>query len=110
MRPLREIELSAKQSEIVDRLVCPSEYGPPEARRDGDRLHQLRCKRLSSRSGTLDSADDQEEALLTARVASFWHRAEGKDLKRMYKLQLREISHSLTADEEQELDRLSAKY
>ena len=76
-----------------------------------DRLHQLHCKRLSPPScggGELKGADDEEEALLTARLAAYRHSPEGRDQARTMKLMFK--GRRLSVDEQDELDRLKAKY
>ena len=50
----------------------PPGYGPNDAMKDANRLHQLNCKRMwppSRGAGELKGAEDEEEAFLTARVA-----------------------------------------
>jgi hypothetical protein len=42
-----EVVLSALLSKTVESLVCPPGYGPSNAMKDADRLHQLHCIRLS---------------------------------------------------------------
>lgn len=72
--------------------------------------HQLHCKRLSPPSrggGELKGADDDEEALLTARLAAYRHSPEGRDRARMLKLMLK--GRRLRVDEQDELDRLKGK-
>jgi hypothetical protein len=79
--------------------------------KDSNRLHQLNCKRLSppsSGGGELKGADDEEEALLAARLAAYRHGPEGRDWARMLKLMFK--SRRLSADEQDELDRLKAHY
>lgn len=86
-------------------------YGEVDARKDSDRLHQLNCKRLSPPScggGDLKNADDEEEALLTARLAAYRHSPEGRDRARMLELMFK--GRRLAVDEQNELERLKAKY
>jgi hypothetical protein len=58
--------------------------------------------------GELKGTDDEEEALLTARLAAYRHSPEGRDRARMLKLMLK--GRRLNVDEQKELDRLKAKY
>ena len=92
-------------------LVSPPGYGAADAMKDSNRLHQLHCKRLSPPScggGELKGADDEEEALLTARLAAYRQSPEGRDRARMLKLMLK--GRRLSVDEQDELDRLKADY
>jgi hypothetical protein len=108
---VEESELDAIFHKRAAALECPPGYGEGDATKDGDRLHQLNCKRLSPPScggGELKGADDEEEALLTARVAAYRHSPEGRDRARVLKLMLK--GRRLNVDEQEELDRLKAKY
>jgi hypothetical protein len=83
---VEESELDAMFHKRAAALECPPGYGEGDARKDSDRLHQLNCKRLSPPScggGDLKNADDEEEALLTARLAAYRHSPEGRDRDRM---------------------------
>jgi hypothetical protein len=106
-----ESELRALISKRSAALVSPPGYGPQDAMEDNNRLHQLNCKRLSPAScggGELKGADDQEEALLTARVAAFRHSPEGRDRQRITELEVyRQYRNS---DEQAELDQLRVVY
>jgi hypothetical protein len=108
---VEESELDALFSKRAAALVCPPGYGPGDATRDSNRLHQLNCKRLSPPScggGALKGAEDEEEAFLTARVAAFWHSREGCDWDRIREL---EVFRQYRSDDEQaELDELRIKY
>jgi len=80
---------------------------------DSDRLHGLNCKRLSPPScggGELTGAEDEEEALLTARVAAYRYSPEGRARERMLELQMQDIADYLDLDEKKELDQLEALY
>jgi hypothetical protein len=106
-----EAELDVMFRKRAAALGCPPDYGPLDAVRDSDRLHQLNCKRLSPPScggGELKGADDEEEAFLTARVAAFRHSPEGRDRNRITELEAFRLSRN--GDEQAELDRLSIKY
>jgi len=106
-----ETELQAMISKRSAALVCPPGYGPQDAMEDSNRLHQLNCKRLSPPScggGELKGADDQEEALLTARVAAFRFSQEGRDRHRITELEVYRLFRS--NDEQTELDGLRAVY
>jgi hypothetical protein len=108
---VEESELDAIFDKRAAALECPPGYGEGDATKDSDRLHQLNCKRLSPPScggGELKGADDEEEALLTARLAAYRHSPEGRDRARMLKLMLK--GRRLNVDEQEELDRLKAKY
>jgi hypothetical protein len=109
-----ESELRARYSDMAQQIECPPWYSYRNAREDSDRLHQLHCKRLSPPSaggGELAGAEDDEEALLTARVAAYWHSPDGRDRKRLQELEFRRFSRRLLNDEEQkELDELRKKY
>jgi hypothetical protein len=108
---VEESELDAMFHKRVAALECPPGYGEGDARKDSDRLHQLNCKRLSPPScggGDLKNADDEEEALLTARLAAYRHSPEGRDRARMLELMFK--GRRLAVDEQNELERLKAKY
>ena len=54
--------------------MCPPGYGPDDAMKDSNRLHQLNCKRLSPPAcggGELKGAEDEDEAFLTTRLAAY---------------------------------------
>jgi hypothetical protein len=107
---VEESELEAMFHKRAAALVSPPGYGESEAAKDSDRLHQLNCKRLSPPScggGELRGADDEEEAILTARLAAYRHSPEGCDRARMLKLMFK--GRRLSVDEQDELDRLKAK-
>jgi hypothetical protein len=57
--------------------------------------------------GELKGAGDEEEALLTARLAAYQHSPEGRDRARTVKLRFK---RNLSGDEKDELDCLKAKY
>jgi hypothetical protein len=107
---VEESELDALFSKRASALVCPPGYGPGDATDDINRLDRLHCKRLSPPScggGELKGAEDEEEAFLTARVAAFRHRQEGRDWERIREL---EVFRLYRSDEEQaELDTLKAR-
>ena len=110
---LEESELDAVISKSAAILVCPPGYGPGDAVKDSNRLHQLNCKRLSPPScggGELKGADDEEEAFLTARVAAFRHSQEGRDRRRMLALKLKGIGGRRSPEEQKELDHLKVVY
>jgi hypothetical protein len=110
---VEESELDALFSQRAAALVCPPDYGRQDAMNDRDRLSQLRCKRLSPPScggGELKGAEDEEEALLTARVAAYRHSPEGRARERLLDLQTQEIVDCLDLDEKKELDKLEALY
>jgi hypothetical protein len=70
-----ESELHAQYIDIAQQIECPPGYSYRNAREDSDRLHRLFCKRLSPPStggGELTGAEDDEEAILTARAAAYW--------------------------------------
>jgi hypothetical protein len=107
---VEESELDALFRKRAAALVCPPGYGPGDATRNSNRLHRLSCKRLSPPScggGELKGAEDEEEALLTARLAAYRHGPEGRDRARMFSLRFK---RRLSVDEQDELDRLKAKY
>jgi hypothetical protein len=106
-----EPELRAQLSRKSAAFVCPQGYGPQDVMKDSNRLHQLNCKRLSPPScggGELKGADDEEEALLTARVAAFRHSPEGRDRQRITELEAYRLCRD--SDEQAELDRLRVVY
>jgi hypothetical protein len=109
---LEESELGALIDKRAAEFVCPPGYGSKDAMKDSNRLHQLSCKRMSPSAydgGELKGAEDEEEAFLTARVAAFWHSAEGRDRKRMRELEFKGIgSRCRTLDEQKELDHRAA--
>jgi hypothetical protein len=108
-----ESDLRARQIDIAQAIPCSPGYSYRNAREDNDRLHQLHCKRLSPPStggGELSGADDDEEAILTARVASYRHSSEGRDLKRIQELEFQRICGNLNEHGQKELDELTRKY
>ena len=108
-----ESELEALISKRAAEFVRPPGYGPDDAMKDANRLHQLNCKRLwppARGGGELKGAEDEEEAFLTARVAAFWHSPEGRDRKRMRELEFKGIGRCRTLDEQKELDQLTLLY
>jgi hypothetical protein len=105
---VEECELDAMYKKKVAALVCPPGYWPGD---DSNRLHQLFCKRLSPPSyggGDLKGAEDEEEAILTARVAAFRHSQEGRDRHRIMVLEV--FRRYRNEGEQAELDELRAKY
>ena len=110
---LEETELGALINKRAAEFVCPPGYGPDDAMKDSNRLHQLNCKRLrppSCGGGELKGAEDEEEAFLTARVAAYRHSPEGRARDRMWELEINDITGSLTLDEQKELDQLVLLY
>jgi hypothetical protein len=108
---LEESELDVVFHKRAAALLSPPGYGRSDATKDANRLHQLNCKRLSPPScggGELKGADDDEEALLTARLAAYRHSPEGRDRARRHELMFKR--RRLSVDEQDELDRLKAKY
>ena len=108
---VEESELDSLFHKRAAALESPPGYGEGDATKDSNRLHQLNCKRLSPPScggGELKGADGEEEALLTARLAAYRHSPEGRDRARMLKLMLK--GRRLNVDEQEELDRIKAKY
>jgi hypothetical protein len=108
---VEESELDAMYRKRAAALVCPPGYGPGDAIKDDNRLHQLHCKRLSPPScggGDLKGAEYEEEAFLTARVAAFRHSLEGRDRHRITELEVYRQYRS--KDEQAELDRLRIVY
>jgi hypothetical protein len=108
-----EVEEESKLGErIADRaraIGCPAGYGPKQAQKDSNRLHQLYCKRISPPScggGALPDAEDAEEAQLRARVAAFDESPEGCARRRIRDLEM----HWLSAVEQNELDNLRTLY
>ena len=108
-----ESELEALISKRAAEFVRPPGYGPDDAMKDANRLHQLNCKRMSppsSGGGELKGAEDEEEAFLTARLAAYRHSPEGRARRRMWELELKDIGGRLTLDEQKELDQLVLLY
>jgi hypothetical protein len=107
---VEESELDAMFRKRAAALESPPGYGENDAKSDSNRLHQLNCKRWSPPScggGELKGADDEEEALLTARLAAYRHSPEGRDRARRHELMFK---RRLSVDEQDELNRLKAKY
>jgi hypothetical protein len=109
-----EIEEEAELRKIFEEraiaLVCPG-YGLDEVARDGNRLHQLHCKRLSPPScggGELSHEDDEEEAVLTARAIAYRYSQEGRDRRRIMNLEI--FTRNRNAIEQAELEKLRLKY
>jgi uncharacterized protein YnzC (UPF0291/DUF896 family) len=115
--PLSAAEIK-EQSELRERIAdrakaigCPVGYGSRQFRIDRDRLHTFFCKRLSHPSKTLTEAEDAEEAQLTARVLAYQESPEGRALRRVSVLTLKNYSRSgLSAAEQSELDGLRKLY
>jgi hypothetical protein len=110
-----EVEEESKlRTRIADRaraIRCPADYGPRQAQKDRNRLHQLYCKRISPCSGSpLSDAEDVEEAQLTARVAAFDENSEGCARRRIRDLEMRDFSGGRSAAEQDELGNLQALY
>jgi hypothetical protein len=83
---VEESELDAMFHKRAAALESPPGYGESDATKDSNRLHQLNCKRLSPPScggGELKGTEDEEEALLTARLAAYRHSPEGRDRARI---------------------------
>jgi hypothetical protein len=73
----------------------------------------LNCKRLrppSCGGGELKGAEDEEEALLTARVAAYWHSPEGLGLARLLELEMKGFGGCRSVAEQKELDQLKVVY
>jgi hypothetical protein len=96
---------------------CRTGYGMKECNADEDRLREM------SYIGPRNEKEDTEQALLTARVSAFWATSEGQARRRIAKLagqsfwastRAKGFSRSgpppLTSDEQEELDRLQARY
>jgi hypothetical protein len=108
---VEETELDAMFHKRAAACECPPGYGESDAAKDSNRLHQLNCKRMSPPScggGQLKGADDEEEAILSARIAAYRHSSEGRDRARMLKLMFK--GGRLSVDEQDELDGLRDKY
>jgi hypothetical protein len=111
---LEESEVDALINKRAAEFVCPPGYGPDDAMKDSNRLHQLDCRRMRPPAyggGELKGAEDEEEAFLTARVAAFWHSPEGRDGKRIRELEFKGFGRRRrTPDEQKELDQLTLLY
>ena len=110
---VEESELDALINKKAAEFVCPPGYGPDDAMKDGNRLHELNCIRMSPPScggGELKGAEDEEEAFLTARLAAYRHSPEGRARARMWELEIKDIMGRLTLEEEKELDQLVSLY
>jgi hypothetical protein len=110
---VEEAELDAMYRKRAAALVSPTGYGPGDAMKDSNRLHQLNCKRLSPPScggGDLKGAEDEEEALLTARVAAYRHSPKGRGREHILELELKGFSGCRSDDEQEELDHLKVRY
>jgi len=97
-----EAKLRTRIADRARAIACPAGYGPRQAQKDSNRLHQLYCKRISPSAcggGPLSEAEDLEEAQLTARVAAFDESPEGCARRRIRELeQIRvDFTHSLRA-------------
>jgi hypothetical protein len=109
-------EASELRDRIADRarvIGCPAGYGPRQAQKDSNRLHQLYCKRISPPScggGALPDAEDAEEAQLTARVAAFNESPEGCARRRIRTLGMQDFRGGRSAAEQNELDNLRTLY
>ena len=65
-------------------------YGPDDAMKDAKRLHHLNFPPAYG-GGELKGAEDEEEALLTARLAAYRHSPEGRGRRRIWELELKGI-------------------
>lgn len=106
---VEEGELSALIIKMADSFACPTDYTSKPAMEDSNRLHQLNCKRISPR-GSLSNAEDEEEALLSIRVAAHQRSPEGRYRKRMEELTFKSFGKGCNADEQEELDRLTSLF
>ena len=110
---VEETELDALIDKKAAEFVCPPGYGPDDAMKNSNRLHQLDCRRMRPPAyggSELKGAEDEEEAFLTARVAAFWHSPEGRDRKRIRELEFKGIGGCRTLYEQKELDQLTLLY
>lgn len=67
--------LRARSAERAKAIGCWPNYGQEQELIDSNRLHQLKCKRMSPPScggGSLNDAEDSEEAQLIARTTVFY--------------------------------------
>jgi hypothetical protein len=102
----------ARIAETARTISCPAGYGLKEVNNDKARLTTLFRKRLSPPScggGTLNDAEDAEEAQLMARVEVFNQTAEGRARERIHQLQFRSFRW-ISPAEQDELDRLLMLY
>jgi hypothetical protein len=109
---LEQSLLRARKAKMAKAIGCPVGYGALQARKDGSRLHQLYCKRITPPScgGGLRDAEDAEEAQLRARVAAYEQSPEGLARRRMGDLARKAFRGGCTTAEQGELDRLRALY
>jgi len=108
-----EFKLRTRIAERARAIGCPAGYGPRQAQKDSNRLHQLYCKRISPSScggSPLPDAEDIEEAQLTARVAAFDESPEGCARRRIRDLEMQDFSRGRSAAEQDELDNLQTLY
>jgi hypothetical protein len=108
-----ESKLRARIGDRARAIVCPAGYGLKQAQKDGYRLHQLYCKRISPPpcgGGALPEAEDAEEAQLRARVAAFDESPEGCARHRIRDLEMQDVRGGRSAAEQNELDRLRTLY
>jgi hypothetical protein len=61
-------------------------------------------------SGELKGAEDEEEALLTTRLAAYRRSSKGRGRERMLELELKGIGGCRSVDEQKELDHLKVVY
>src|SRR5262249_25165933 len=94
--PGTEDMLRARVAERATTIGCPAEYRITEVRNDEKRLDEWP-------RGTLNDAEDAEEAQLTARVEAFRYSPEGRARERIGDLQLQSF-FGLSAAEQEELD------
>jgi uncharacterized protein YnzC (UPF0291/DUF896 family) len=104
--------VEARIAAIKRDLTYPPDYGTTEVTRDSRRLGELSDK---NRSAKLTQKEDAEQATLNARVAAFKGTPEAEkwrsDCFRIWKLTFRKkFRHSLTDEEQAELDSLRALY
>jgi hypothetical protein len=108
-----ECMLRARIAERARAIGCPAAYGLKERRNDGARLVELLCKRRSPPScggGTLNEAEDAEEAQLIARAEAFNETPEGHARARIDLLRWNKFRELCSPDEQNELDRLVTLY
>ena len=102
-------EIEAQVAETKKTLKCPAGYGPLGPDQDGRRRHKFFCRRISPPPhNVLTEEEDAEDAHLAARIAAYKASPEASGRARIWKLQ--QSKSPLTAEEQSELEGLSALY
>jgi hypothetical protein len=106
-----KLMLEARIADRASKISCPPGYGVKEYVADSGRIRDLSYKRSwPSSCGTLNEADDAEEAQLRARIVVYEGSPEGRGRQRIFGLSLKSFAPGLSAAEQNEYDSLKLLY